>query len=67
MRLLLNNLSLPVTQMGPDFVLVDASLNHGPALATMVMQIDGNERRWNVRLPNGISAGNMRVRIATVS
>ena len=67
MRLLLNNLSLPVTQMGPDFVLVDASLNHGPALATMVMQIDGNERRWNVCLPNGISAGNMRVRIATVS
>jgi len=67
MQLLLNNLSLPVTQMGPDFVLVDASLNHGPALATMVMQIDGNERRWNVRLPNGISAGNMRVRIATVS
>jgi len=56
-----------VTQMGPDFVLVDASLNHGPALATMVMQIDGNERRWNVRLPNGISAGNMRVRIAAVS
>ena len=67
MRLLLNELSLPVAQMGSDFVLVDAPVNHGPAAATVVMQIDGSERRWNVRLPNGISAESTRVKIAAIN
>jgi len=67
MRLLLNELSLPVAQMGPDFVLVDAPVDHRPAVATVVMQIDGSERRWNVRLPNGISAQSTRVQIAALS
>ncbi len=64
MRLLVNGLSLSVAQMGPDFVLVEAPVNHGPAVATLVMQVDQNERRWNVRLPDGMSAENRRVRIA---
>ena len=64
MRLLVNGLSLPVTQMGPDFVLVDAPVNHPPASASVVLQVDASERRWNVRLPNGISAGKKLVAIA---
>jgi len=64
MRLLLNGLSLAVAQMGPDFVLVDSPVNHAPAIATLVLEVDKNERRWNVRLPNGISAENRRVQIA---
>jgi len=64
MRLLVNDLSLPVTQMGPDFVLVDAPVNHPPADASVVLQVDQSERRWNVRLPNGIAAGTKRVAIA---
>lgn len=67
MRLLINGLSLPVAQMGRDFVLLDQPVNLEPALATMVMQVDGSERRWNVRLPNGISATNTRVQIAAIS
>jgi hypothetical protein len=64
MRLLVNGLSLPVTQMGPDFVLVDAPVDHPPAIASVVLQVDQSERRWNVRLPGGISADKKRVEIA---
>ncbi len=67
MRLLVNGLSLPVAQLVPDFVLLDEPVNHGPATATMVLEIDRSERRWSVRLPNGISAESTRVQIAAVS
>jgi hypothetical protein len=65
MRLLVNGLSLSVTQMGPDFVLVELPVNHAPAVADLVLQVDQSERRWNVRLPSGISANKKRVEIAT--
>ena len=64
MRLLINGLSIPVAQMGPDFVLVDAPADHPPADARVIFQVDQSERSWNVRLPNGISAGTKRVAIA---
>jgi len=66
MRLWINGLSLPVAQMGPDFVLLDEPVNHEPGTGTMMLQIDRSERRWNVRLPNGISAESTRVQIAAV-
>lgn len=65
MRLLVNGLSFPVIQMGPDFVLVESPVNHPPVAASMVLQVDQTERRWNVHLPNGISANKKRVEIAT--
>lgn len=67
MRLLVNGLSLLVTQMGPDFVLVESPVNHPPAAASLVLQVDQSERRWNVRLPSGISASQKRVEIATAA
>lgn len=63
MRLLVNGYSLAVTQMGPDFLLVDAPVNHPPVDASVVLCVDQSERRWNVRLPKGISAGTKRVEI----
>lgn len=64
MRLLVNGLSLSVAQMGPDFLFVDAPVNYPPVAASLVLQVDQSERRWNVHLPNGISAGKKRVEIA---
>jgi hypothetical protein len=64
MRLLVNGLSLSVTQMGPDFVLLESPVNHPPAPASLVLQVDESERRWNVRLPSGISRDKKRVEIA---
>jgi hypothetical protein len=64
MRLLVNGGSISVVQMGPDFLLVDAPINHPPGDASVVLQVDQSERRWNVRLPDGISADSKRVAIA---
>jgi len=64
MRLLVNGFSIPVRQMGPDFLLVDSPVNHPPADASLVLQVDQNERSWEVRLPEGISASSNRIVIA---
>lgn len=64
MRLLFNGGSITVAQMGPDFLLVDTPINHPPGNASLVLQVDQSERRWDVRLPDGISAGSKRVAIA---
>jgi hypothetical protein len=64
MRLLVNGLSIPVRQMGPDFLLVDSPVNHPPANASLILKVDQNKHRWNVRLPEGISSTSNRVAIA---
>jgi hypothetical protein len=67
MQLLLERVCLALSQMGPDFLLVDAPVDHEVATATIVMQVDESSRRWNVHLPDGIPAGSKRVRIAVVT
>lgn len=64
MKLLVNGSSIPVVQMGPDFVLVNEGIDHPPADARLVLQVDESERTWNVHLPNGISSGSKRVVIS---
>ena len=64
MRLLVNGSSLPIAQMGPDFLLLDKPIDHPPAEAIIVFSVDGSERRWPVRLPDGLAAGRERVALA---
>jgi hypothetical protein len=64
MQLLVNGGAIRVVQMGRDFLLVEEPFDHPPAGASVVLQVDGSERRWNVQLPHGISAGSKRVAIA---
>jgi hypothetical protein len=65
MQLLVNGTSLPIAQMGPDFLLLDKTLDHPPGEATIVFSVEGSdERRWQVRLPEGLVAGRERVVIA---
>ena len=65
MHLLVSGQSIPVSQMGPDFLLLQNPVNHPPADASVVLQVDKSERSWNVHLPHGISADVKRVTIAT--
>ncbi len=65
MRLMVNGSSLAITQMGPDFLLLDSPSNHPPGKASVIMQVDQSESRWNVQLPKGISADSKKVLIAT--
>jgi hypothetical protein len=64
MALLVNGLSLPIAELGDDFLMLKTPAEHPPSIATMVLQVDDNERRWQVRLPDGISAGCKRVALA---
>ena len=64
MRLLVNGTSLPVAQLGPDFLLLKAPIDHPPSDATVILCLDENERRWQVRLPEGIVARSRRVTFA---
>ena len=67
LQLLVNGYCLPVAQLGPDFLLLNTPINHAPTSAIVIMQVDQNERRWNIRLPEGISAESQRVQIAAAA
>jgi hypothetical protein len=64
-QLLIDGGSVPVAQLGPDFLLLDEPFEHPPANARLVLQVDQSERRWDICLPNGISAAANRVIIRT--
>jgi hypothetical protein len=64
MRLLLNGHSLRIAQMGPNFLLLEDTADHPPATAEVVVSVDGQAERWQVRLPNGLHSGEKHVLIA---
>lgn len=64
MRLIINGSSISITQMGPDFLFIEAGLDHPPGEATIVLQVDQTERRWQVNLPDGISKDAPRIALA---
>jgi hypothetical protein len=57
--------SVPVAQLGPDFLFLDVPFEHPPSNARLVLQVDQSERQWDICLPNGISAATNRVTIRT--
>jgi hypothetical protein len=65
-HLILNGRSIPVAQLGPGFLLLDAPADYPPGLASIVLRVDEAEERWQVRLPDGISANSKRVALAPV-
>ena len=64
MRLIVNGETISITHMGPDFLFIDSAGDHPPGDATIILQVDQSERRWNVHLPDGISVNSRRVVIA---
>ena len=64
MQLIINGSSISITQMGPDFLFIEGGLDHPPGQATIVLQVDDAERRWQVNLPDGICKGAKRIALA---
>ncbi len=64
MRLIIHGSSISITQMGPDFLFIEGGLDHPPGQATIVLQVDDAERRWQVNLPDGISKASTRIALA---
>lgn len=61
MQLLVNGSTLPIAQLGPDFLILRQTAAHPPTEATIVMRVDADEQRWAVRLPDGLAVGRDRV------
>jgi len=64
MQLLIDGKSLAIAQMGPDFLLLDEPSDCPPCKAAIVLVVDGKERRWDVRLPAGMSSAASRIAIS---
>jgi hypothetical protein len=45
--------------------MLDVPTDHPPGVASIALRVDQSEQRWDVRLPDGISAGSKRVAIVT--
>jgi len=67
MRLIINGESIGITHMGPDFLFIESARDHPPGDAAIILRVDQSERRWAVRLPDGISVGSKRVALAPAS
>ncbi len=63
-QLNVNGCVFSVAQLGPDILTVRDAADHPTADAEIVMSIDGKVRRWNVRLPDGISPDRPNTKIA---
>lgn len=63
MRLDVAGRSLPIAQLGPDFLILGQPVELAPTRGEVVMSIDGGERRWPVGLPNGLAVATERTRI----
>jgi len=61
MTLFLNGHSMPIAQMGPDFLMLDQPTDHPPCIAEVLLSVDGHESRWKVRLAEGIRLSQKRV------
>jgi len=64
MELRFNGLVLPIAQMGHNFLILKDSIDHPPTDAEITLSIDGNESRWTVNLPVGLSTTQQRTSIA---
>ena len=62
-QLLLDGNAFPVAQLGPDFLLIDVPFDYPPGKASLILQVDKAERRWEICLEKGVSAGESRVLI----
>ena len=64
MQLIIDGLSLSITQIGPDFLYLETATDHPAGNAVIVLTVDSSERKWRVSLPQGISKESNRVSLA---
>ena len=64
LQLVAQGKSYPLAQIGPDFVIFKTPLNLAPCDATIIMHVDGEERRWPVALVDGATRDSDVVKIA---
>ena len=61
MALIIDGASHRIGQLGPDFLILETPFIHAPTSAEILTEIDGNQDRWTVYLPKGVSKTERRV------
>lgn len=64
MHLQVNGHTLPIRELGGDFLVLAQSIDHPPTEAELFLSIDGHERRRTLWLARGLSASNWEVDIS---
>ena len=67
MTLKVGKTSVPVGQMGPDFLILREALDTPPCAGLVVLEIDGVKEEIPVDLPRGSYRGSNRVAIAELA
>ena len=65
MHLTVNAENIDIGQLAPNFLILRTAPDP-PGDGDITFSIDGSVRRWPVRLPDGITAGEHRTRIADI-
>lgn len=63
MELCVNGYTLPIAQLGPDFLILKNPTDHPPTDTEIALSIDGHEDRWTVHLVDGITASQRKTKI----
>ncbi|HEY4245258.1 MAG TPA: hypothetical protein VGM64_00305 [Lacunisphaera sp.] len=63
MHLEVSGTSLPIAQLGPDFLILEQTVHHPATHGEIVLQIDASKSRWKVTLPDGLAAAGQRTAI----
>ncbi len=66
MHLLVNGCSFPIAQLGPDFLILREPAECAPTTAEITLNIDGDEERWRVALPQGLHSDQIRTPVAEI-
>jgi hypothetical protein len=56
--------TLPIAQLGPNFLVLANPIDHPPTDAEISMSIDGHEERWPIRLGAGIKVSERKTVIS---
>lgn len=67
MTLQMGDISLPVAQLGPDFLVLEAAVEHPPATGIVTLEVDGRVRTVPVHIPGGLYRHSEEVFISRAS
>ena len=64
MHLVVDGRRLRIGQMGPNYLIMDDTLDHPPGEAEIIFSVDGRVEQWTVRLPNGLRSDQNHVLVS---
>ena len=64
MALRVNGFSLPIRELGPDFLVLAELIDHPPTEAELYLSIDGHERLRTIWLSQGLKADECQIDIS---